>query len=116
MEKLSPVPISSLGSAVANVSLGVFNSCARKTDDTLWCWGDSNFGQLGLGPNLGDKNSPTQVGQDSDWAWQLSFGDGSIGARSNGKTYVWGRNLFGKLGTGEAWLMPGAVLGPENTP
>src|SRR5262249_20259299 len=38
-----------LGSNVAEVALGGNHSCARKTDGTLWCWGDNGTGQLGDG-------------------------------------------------------------------
>jgi alpha-tubulin suppressor-like RCC1 family protein len=34
---------------VAAISLGVDHACARKTDGTLWCWGDNQLGQLGDG-------------------------------------------------------------------
>ncbi|MBK9262291.1 MAG: hypothetical protein IPM54_21105 [Polyangiaceae bacterium] len=57
-----------LGSDVAEVALGgkqfvVFqepnqeHSCARKTDGTLWCWGNNDYGQLGNGTTI-SKSTP----------------------------------------------------------
>jgi hypothetical protein len=50
-----------LGSSVADVALGQQHSCARKTDGTLWCWGDNSWGQLGDGTNV-YKAAPVQAG------------------------------------------------------
>lgn len=31
------------------VSAGLFSTCAVRNDNTLWCWGDNSYGQLGDG-------------------------------------------------------------------
>ena len=36
---------STLGNNVAAIAVGARHSCALKTDHTLWCWGDWEFGQ-----------------------------------------------------------------------
>jgi hypothetical protein len=44
---------------VVEVALGTYHSCARKTDGTLLCWGNSNYGKLGY---LGSHSAyPDQV-------------------------------------------------------
>ena len=46
---------------------GSNNSSAIKTDGTLWSWGRSNLGQLGLG-NITDYSSPKQIGSSATWS------------------------------------------------
>ncbi|HEY3667305.1 MAG TPA: hypothetical protein VGL19_14960, partial [Polyangiaceae bacterium] len=36
-------------SAVAELGVGYSHACARKTDGTVWCWGDNTHGELGNG-------------------------------------------------------------------
>jgi alpha-tubulin suppressor-like RCC1 family protein len=73
--------------------------CAIKTDGTLWCWGSNYSGRLGTGG--GDKNVPTQVGSDTDWAsvatstfWH------ACGVKDDGSLWCWGDNQKGAFGDG----------------
>ncbi|MDI6642051.1 MAG: hypothetical protein QME68_07060, partial [Elusimicrobiota bacterium] len=50
-----------------SVSCGEYHTIAIKTDGTLWAWGNNSMGQLGLGDNT-DRNTPTQVGTDTNWS------------------------------------------------
>ena len=47
--KPSPVQVSALDTSVAQVAAGSYHTCAIKQDGTLWCWGDNQYGQLGIG-------------------------------------------------------------------
>jgi alpha-tubulin suppressor-like RCC1 family protein len=49
VHKSSPGGVPALGTAVVEVALGGHQSCARKEDGSLWCWGRNDFGQLGDG-------------------------------------------------------------------
>ncbi|NNE72527.1 MAG: hypothetical protein HKN26_02585 [Acidimicrobiales bacterium] len=42
--------------------LGGAHTCAIKTDQTLWCWGANDFGQLGTGTPDPGQLQPTQIG------------------------------------------------------
>ncbi len=57
------------------VATAGFSTFAIKNDGTLWAWGSDDDGQLGLGDSLAPlrggreaRETPTQVGRDSDWA------------------------------------------------
>ena len=74
------------------------SSLATKTDGTLWSWGRSQTGQLGL--NQGNPNikisSPTQVGTDTNWSTtkhHLFQKTGAVGcSKQDGTMWVWGWN------------------------
>jgi alpha-tubulin suppressor-like RCC1 family protein len=60
VDQPTPVQVTSLGVAVANVSVGVYDTCARTTDGAAWCWGYNADGQLGDGTTL-DRHLPVEV-------------------------------------------------------
>jgi Secretion system C-terminal sorting domain/Regulator of chromosome condensation (RCC1) repeat len=74
-----------------------------KTDGTLWGWGISYPECYMFGNNIGNFISefPIQIGTDSDWEQIcLSFGT-TIGLKTDGTRWGWGRNTTGQqLGTG----------------
>ena len=39
-------PVQIMSSGVSAVALGVYHTCAIKTDGSLWCWGDNWAGQV----------------------------------------------------------------------
>lgn len=56
IDRASPVPLTSLGTDVAQVSVGMRTACAIKKDKTLWCWGY----RPGTGTN-GIERSPVPI-------------------------------------------------------
>jgi alpha-tubulin suppressor-like RCC1 family protein len=97
-------------------ALGGGHTLAIKTDGTLWAWGRNDYGQLGDG-TLVNKNSPIQIGTDTNWA-SISAGgytshaiktDGTLwGCGSNGQGQIGngttlGLNLFTQIGTDTNW-------------
>jgi hypothetical protein len=85
------------GSGYAKVSVGADSTCAIKNDDTLWCWGNNVYGQLGDGSGT-PSSSPVQIFS--------SVRTVDVGARSaclitnSNNLYCWGRNSSGQLGDG----------------
>lgn len=45
--QIVPMAVSGMSSGVNSVTLGQYHSCAAKKDNTLWCWGYNNMGQIG---------------------------------------------------------------------
>jgi alpha-tubulin suppressor-like RCC1 family protein len=89
------------------IAAGYEHTVALKSDGTLWTWGLNTDGQLGDGTNV-NKNIPTQVGNDIDWA-AVSAGDRhSVAIKTDGTLWAWGQGSLGQLGTG-TW-------GSTNTP
>jgi alpha-tubulin suppressor-like RCC1 family protein len=77
-------------------------SLAIKMTGTLWAWGNNDVGQLGLGNNgTGtQRNTPTQIGTDSDWFRLDAASKHSIAIKTNGTLWAWGYNYYGQLGDG----------------
>jgi len=83
----------------SKISSGLYHTIAISGDGKLWSWGYNNSGQLGDGTLL-DKNTPIQIGADTDW---VAIGTGyyhSFGIKSNGTLWAWGYNYYGQLGRG----------------
>ena len=90
------------------LSSGDTHSCAIAMDDTTYCWGDNEKGQLGLGeaspdrfpvPNkvvIGENGSEIPKG---DILTSVAAGiRASCGISDKGDAYCWGDNTFGQLG------------------
>lgn len=96
------------------VSTGGAHTLGIGADNSLWSWGRSQSGQLGLG-DLNSKNIPTKIGFDQDWI-KISAGNAhSLAIKSNGTLWVWGRNITGQLGNpdiGQNILIP-SQMGSE---
>ncbi len=76
------------------------HALAIKTNGTLWAWGRNHFGQLGLG-HTDNVSTPTQVGTANDWEKVYAAGNGtSLGVKTDGSIWVWGRNDYGQFGNG----------------
>lgn len=69
-------------------------TCAIKSDDTLWCWGDNDImGQLGDGTFV-DKLVPTQVS--GGGAWKQVGGSGIIACavKTDNSAWCWGTGFY----------------------
>jgi alpha-tubulin suppressor-like RCC1 family protein len=43
----TPHQVLGLASDVTQIAAGNAHTCARKSDATIWCWGDGQYGQIG---------------------------------------------------------------------
>ncbi len=88
---------------------GAAHCCGQQSDETLWCWGENLFGQLG-DESRDSRAYPVQVG-DVSWT-RVSAGFGhSCGVQRDKSLWCWGMAGSGQLGTGALNLLtlPGRV-------
>lgn len=94
----SPVAVESFDT-FDDVAVSSYGSCARRTDSTLFCWGDNFGGGLADGTS---QNSATVVETIGGVA-NVSMGPGYVLTRAaGGSLTVWGGNELGQLGLGPA--------------
>lgn len=103
----SSTPVQTMGlSAVTHIDAGNKQTCARKSDGTVWCWGENNHGQLGDGTKTVSR-VPVQVKgvggigvltDISDIGIGFSFSCGIVD--SDRSLVCWGQNEKGQLGRG----------------
>lgn len=75
---LSPIKV--IDGDVAMVSPGATQTCALKTDGTVWCWG------------VGYTNSPSQKAGITDVKYLSAFGDRACAVRTDGTVWCWGHS------------------------
>ncbi len=71
-----------------------------KTDGTLWVWGYSQYGELGLSQSGNQwRSSPTQIPSPTTFAKMAITGPTiNGGITTPGTLYMWGNNRYGQLG------------------
>jgi cysteine-rich repeat protein len=96
-------------------------TCAILSDGTLRCWGQNDFGQLGLGNTntIGDNELPSQsnaqVTLDDTVQVVGVGGDHTCVVLHNNRVRCWGRNDLAQLGTGD-YVTIGDKEGPTAIP
>ncbi len=75
------------------------HGCALKKDETLWCWGRNDMGQLGTGSPSDDVVEPLQLGGITGWK-TVTAGWASGCGVYDGQVYCWGMNGEGDIGIG----------------
>ncbi|MCH9663167.1 MAG: hypothetical protein K0U66_05855 [Gammaproteobacteria bacterium] len=90
----------SVGSCWKSVGAGFKHSCAIYTDGSLLCWGNNQYGQLGIGNNL-EQEDRVHVGEDNDWH-QVSSGYSmhTCAIKTDESMHCWGLGAYGSLGSG----------------
>ena len=74
-------------------------SCGITTTNTLWCFGQNDLGQLGLG-DQDPSRDPLQVGTLATWTTLASNNDHSCATQMDNTLWCWGNNVNGQLGDG----------------
>ncbi len=107
MFEASALQVSRLGDGVVEIAAGIYHTCARKNDDTIWCWGANGEGQLGDGTGQGQRCGATMcraapVEVKRTWAEgvvQIASGSDHTCARTvGGVLWCWGLDERWQLG------------------
>ncbi|XGC81435.1 RCC1 domain-containing protein [Bdellovibrio bacteriovorus] len=96
------------------IEAGAKHICAISSGK-LYCWGNNDYGQLGLG-NSTSTTIPTRVGTSTTWQSLALGGEHTCGINT-GELYCWGRDSSQQLGNG-AGNTPSTVpqkVGSSNT-
>jgi alpha-tubulin suppressor-like RCC1 family protein len=75
-------------------------TCGLRSDDSLWCWGDNEFGNLGYAPPTGTI-TPKRVGGPASWSNLADETFHGAAIQRDGTLWTWGRNAEGQLGLGD---------------
>jgi alpha-tubulin suppressor-like RCC1 family protein len=99
----TPSKVERLGAGVAMVSAGGGHTCAVLLGGTAWCWGNNEWGQLGVG-RFGDSavetfvKVPEMVADLKDVAEIATGGLHTCARPRSGEIYCWGANNLGQVG------------------
>ena len=98
----SPVQIAGSWSDVtSSANYGVMG---LKTDGTLWGWGYGESGELGLNTSV-RISSPVQIyGGGTTWNRVKGMSKPSLGTKTDGTLWSWGRDDYGQLGINQSSL------------
>ncbi|MCB9137913.1 MAG: hypothetical protein H6642_06165 [Caldilineaceae bacterium] len=97
-EQNVPVDVAGLNSAVSTVTGGAQHTCAMTTDGIVYCWGNSDYGQLGNGTTA-QTNWPVEIIGLDDTVIDLAAGSNSVCAVTTlGHVKCWGDNQANQLG------------------
>ncbi|HMV65209.1 MAG TPA: hypothetical protein PKA64_00065, partial [Myxococcota bacterium] len=99
------------GRTAVEVAAGDYHTCALLDGGDVRCWGNNNYGQLGIGNTTRIGDNANEVGNDAVdpvvnlgtgmTAAQIGAGESFTCARLvNGDVKCWGYNAYGRLGTG----------------
>jgi alpha-tubulin suppressor-like RCC1 family protein len=83
------------------VEPGGQHTLARRSNGTLWAWGDNFSGQVSLDPLSTTRTAnPVQVGTSGSWSVLTGGFMHSVAIQADGTLWSWGSNGFGQLGDG----------------
>lgn len=83
----------------SQLASGGSHTCAISTpDNTLYCWGRNNNGQLGISNGFSNISTPTAVDGTRKYTWVAAGPDHTCAIAENGLTYCWGANDDDQLG------------------
>ncbi len=97
-QRLTPVRVGAEDDWV-HLALGDYHSCARRADNSIWCWGSNDYGQLGDNTSV-TKAAPVAITSEKNWLDLASGNDHTIGMLGDESLWCWGRNTYGQLGDG----------------
>ncbi len=97
----SPVQVGALtnwSSVFSSASNGTFSI---KSDNTLWAWGQNDYGQLGTS-NTTYYSSPKQVGALTNWSQVVGGHQYTLAVKTDNTLWGWGYTFQGQIGNGSS--------------
>ncbi|MEM3374481.1 MAG: PGF-pre-PGF domain-containing protein [Candidatus Woesearchaeota archaeon] len=92
-----------ISSKFKRISSGYMFSCGILENNFLYCWGNNDYGQLGIG-NYENKTIPYPIKSNINFT-KISVGyEHACAISENNSLYCWGSNIYGQLGIGYADL------------
>ena len=104
-------PDASMDGSWREVTAGVSHTCAIRMDDTLWCWGRNDAGQLGLGSAARESDQPAQV--PGTWKHVSSLFMTTCAIDSTDAMYCWGLSDNGQAGSNVARVLAPNLIDGE---
>lgn len=95
--KSTPMTPSGLTGNVLKAATGGSHTCAIKTDNSLWCWGNGSSGQLGIG-SVATKIVPNQVG--TGYVKIAAGNTHTCAIKTDNSLWCWGGGSLGQIGIG----------------
>lgn len=83
---------------VVTSAAGKDHSLILKSDGTVWVWGNNDYGKLGNGTTVVQKNVPVQVTGLTNVTRIAAGEDFSLALKNDGTVWTWGGNYVGQLG------------------
>jgi alpha-tubulin suppressor-like RCC1 family protein len=103
----TPVAVAG-GHTFRAISVGFEHSCAITDAGATYCWGNNNFGRLGIGLSGGVRTTPTETSGGLVFESFTAFSGHACGLTAVGTAHCWGKNDRGEIGNG--------TIGPVGTP
>jgi len=98
INRSSPVSVVGGFTNWCQVSAGYGHSLGVRSNGTAWAWGFNSDGRLGDNCDISSRSPVSVAGGFTDWC-QVSAGSlHSLGLRTNGTIWAWGRGDCGRLG------------------
>jgi alpha-tubulin suppressor-like RCC1 family protein len=95
--RLKPVPVQGGALRFRRVTAGSWHTCAETTEGKAYCWGNNNWGQLGIGTSGAGRLTPVPVFGGRTFSL-VEAGFQHTCAVTVRDAYCWGDNQFGQLG------------------
>lgn len=99
-DRTTPTQVSMLGNTVVRVGTGGSHTCAFDKSGAVWCWGNNQYGQLGVGDMVG-RQVPTKLNGIANINQIWPGGSHTCALDTKFTLWCWGNNQFGQLGTGD---------------
>ena len=96
----TPLQVTSLAMSVQNLVAGARHTCATDGVNTISCWGDNSYGQLGTGSATSDELSPVQTSSIVGSVRGLAMAGYHSCALDGSGVQCWGNDYYGQLGDG----------------